>query len=136
MSKKNLCKKVMGICLVAMMAVGSIGRYAEAANGFDWFDEAYGGCDAYKNNGTAYTVVRTGKFKYGTVTATYWCGQENNPKFTQGNGAGGVHGASVSIYYNGDTSDITYAEIRASHGMTDIATDQVYSVPTDDDWQS
>ena len=70
------------------------------------------------------------------VTATYSCYQGENKKFTQGNGAGGVHGASVSIYYNGDTSNITYADIRASHGMTDVVTDQVYSESTEDDWRS
>ncbi len=113
MKKKKLCKKIAGICLVAMMAVAGVGKYAKA--GTFSVPGAWGGCSAEKVRGTAYTVVGTEWNSYGSVSATFSCYSGGACLFSHGDGAGGVHGASVSIFFNGDEKSVTYSSIMATH---------------------
>lgn len=130
---KKKAKGIVGLCLVAALAVGGVGTYAHAADGFSDYD-AYGGCNAYKNSGTAYTVAIPPYSIYGSVSATFWCEVDGVEDFRNGNGAGGEHGASVAISYPGNAEVVTEAHTRATHIITWDA-EFSYTEYTDDDWR-
>jgi len=132
---KKKMKGIIGLCLVAALALGGVGRYAQAQtyNGFN-YDEAYGGCDAYKSCGSAYTTVRSGYAIYGTVSATFWCVSDGVEVFRRGNGAAGEHGGSVVLNYPGDVDVVTAAYTTATHTVTCDA-EGGYTEYTSDDWR-
>lgn len=132
MKKKNMCKKIVGICLVAMMAVASVGTRADAATFFDR-GYMYGGCTAYQNKGTAYTVVRTGETSYGTISAEYTRFSKDGSSFKYGASAGGVHGASVTITYKGNADPLasyisSMHEAMTIYGLENIPREDYWSI--------
>ncbi len=130
MSKRNLCKKAIGICLVAMMAVAGVGTKANAAF---FYDEGhmYGGCTAFSNKGTAYTVARSGYAEYGTVSAEYGRLSKDGEYFEYGASAGGVHGASVTVTYTG-TKEPLVSYVESMHKVT--TSYEPKSKPGYDEW--
>lgn len=133
---KKKWKVLMGLCMVAGVILGGVGSYAQAANSFDDYF-AYGGCAAYQDHGTAYTVARAGRTRYGSVSATFWYLLKNTTKLkNNGDGAGGEHGASVSVgCLPGDNaSDVIYSRTDAVHTITCID-GSYYSETTSASWK-
>lgn len=115
MNKKNLCKKAIGICLVVMMAMAGVGKYAKAQEisftviGKDkGFYEIVGGTEMNKTRGTSYTAESGSDKCHCSVSATFrWYGGSGELLYSNGNGAGGMHGASVSIYYSNKETQLS-----------------------------
>ena len=139
MKKKDLIKKIVGICLVAMMAVAGVGKYAKAnSNSLEILDSngVMHKIRAYSTigrmNGSASTEAVNSSSCYCTVSASfYWYGADDNYYdeddkllYTNGRGAGGMHGAGVSV---------NYAKVTATHTMR-ITTGGDGSCTTNDAW--
>ena len=115
MKKKNTIRKFAGICLVAMMAVAGVGKYAKAdtvpliVRGKDRvFYYLTGVTEMSKTRGTSYTEEDGSDKCYCSVSATFrWQGSSGEILYSNGNGAGGMHGASVSMYYNDDRTAVS-----------------------------
>lgn len=131
MSKKNLCKKVIGICLVAMMAVGSIGRYAEAKtfyvrdnDGNFHYAEAVSSIN--QTSGSARTVSKGTPYCHCSVSATFSWFSDNEWKtrvYSNGGNAGGMHGAEVTMRLIGNTEPVRSTKVSATHTIYEIYTD-------------
>ena len=124
---KKKMKVIIGICLIAALAVGSVGRYARAAsesitivdieNGNVKKTKARGYSSIGKSSGTAYTEAVANDVTYCTVSATFtW--YEKDKSYSNGNGAGGMHGAGVSMRYPDDVSKVYSAEVTATHTVS------------------
>lgn len=102
---KKKAKGIVGLCLVAALAVGGVGTYAQAqivpihVRGDDGvLYTAYGESTIVEASGTAHTAESGSAKCHCTVSATFrWYGSNGNVIFSNGNSAGGLHYASVTI---------------------------------------
>lgn len=105
-------KGLVGICLVAALSVGSVVRYAhanpvplvvEGHDGIVYY--ANGGCSIGETSGSAYTASVGNSKCHCSVSATFrWYDQNGNLLYSNGNGAGGMHGASISMHYTNEAT--------------------------------
>lgn len=140
MKKKNLCKKIAGICLVAMMAVGSIGRYAEAKtfyvrdnDGRDHYAEAVSSIN--QASGSARTTSIETSYGHCSVSATFsWYDSYEStiPLYSYGGNAGGMHGAEVTMRNIYSANLVKRATVSATHTIFEIYTDNSESTGTVD----
>lgn len=120
---KKKVKGITGLCLVVALALVGVERYAQAGTmplgivGNDG-NVYYTTCSSSigKTSGSAYTA-ETGSSKcHCSVSATFtWKDSNGNVLYSNGNGAGGMHGASVSMNYTGDASKVGAANVSATH---------------------
>lgn len=105
-------KKLAGVVLCAAIALGGATNYVAASS----FASAggYGGSTATKYSANAYT----GTTGYGSVSATFTCYSNAGVIFNQGKSAGGVHGAGVDIYNNGNVELLVKSKVSATHIIT------------------
>lgn len=140
MKKKNLCKKIAGICLVAMMAVGSIGRYAEAKtfyvrdnDGRDHYAEAVSSIN--RTSGSARTTSIETSYGHCSVSATFsWFSDDKwtTRVYSNGGNAGGMHGAEVTMRFSGNAELVHSAKVNATHTIFEVYTDNSESTSTVD----
>ena len=137
---KKKMKVIIGICLIAALAVGSVGRYAQAAS-MKVFD-AYG--DTYEaecistigtTSGSAHTASVGTIYGYCSVNVSCtWKKAGGDTLYYGGNGAGGMHGASVTISHNKNADEVFYAETSATHTFTETVTNRTGSLATMASW--
>lgn len=102
---KKKVKGIVGLCLMAALAVGGVGTYAYAnpvpLNVFGDDNVLYyvnGGCSIGETSGSAYTAESGSAKCHCSVSATFWWYDSNgNVIYSNGNGAGGMHYASVTM---------------------------------------
>lgn len=138
---KKKMKVLVGLCLVAVLAFGSVGQYAYAypTTFSDYFKDkdgnshlAWGECSIGATSGSAYTTVSDGLPCYGSVSATFSCYAGAVVLFSNGNAAGNVHGAGVTITYNGNASQVQSSYIEANHTIE--VPGKGYNITTHDTW--
>jgi len=131
---KKKMKVLVGLCLAAVLALGGVGRYARAAsesitivdieNGNVIKTKGRGFSTIGKMSGTAYTEPVANDVSYCTVSATFtWYDSNNNDNndnvlYSNGNGAGGMHGAGVSMSYPYEVARVYSAEVTATHTVS------------------
>ena len=141
---KKKMKVLVGLCLVAALALGGVGRYARAnsesitivdiENGNVMKTKGRGCSTIGKSSGNAYTEPVANDVSYCTVSATFtWYDSNNNILYSNGNGAGGMHGAGVSMSYTGDVSRVYSARVTATHTVS-LTTGGVGSCVTSESW--
>jgi len=138
---KKKVKGIVGLCLVAALAVGGVGTYAYAnpISFNDYYEDqdghshlAWGECSVGATSGSAYTTVSDGWPCYGSVSATFSCYAGARVLFSNGNAAGNVHGAGVTITYNGNASEVQSSYISANHTIE--VPGRAYYETTHDTW--
>lgn len=127
---KKKMKVLVGLCLAAVLALGGVGRYARAAsesitivdieNGNVIKTKGRGFSTIGKMSGTAYTEPVANDVSYCTVSATFsWYEMdEEGASYSNGNGAGGMHGAGVSMSYPYEVARVYSAEVTATHTVS------------------
>ena len=116
---KKKAKGIVGLCLVAALAVGGVGTYAYAVD-LDVFGHdgkvyfAEGGCSVWETGGSAYTTEIGSAMCHCTVSATYWWYDDNNNViYSNGNGSGGERSASVTM--TNRSNGAVAASVAADH---------------------
>ncbi len=139
MNKKM--KVLVGLCLAAVLAIGGAGRYAQAETNYVTVPDIYGRMHTIRGtstigrtSGTAYTEAEGSSSCYCTVSATFtWYDSNLSTLYSNGNSAGGMHGAAVSISYPGDVNAVASAYVSANHTVK-VTDGSPGSCTTSDSW--
>lgn len=126
---KKKMKVLVGLCLVVALAFGGVGRHAYAANYVyvrDGNARNHGAecvLSIGATSGSAHTASVGTTYGYCSVSASFsWYGANDYLLYSNGNSAGGMHGAEVTISSVVDTDMLNYALANSNHIIRETIT--------------
>lgn len=138
---KKRIKGFVGLCLTVALVFGGVGKHAYAAFYVYVLDSyaRYHGAECVLaigvTSGSAHTASVGTSYGYCSVSASFsWYGANDHLLYSNGNGAGGMHGAGVTMVIKADTNSINYAIAKSNHIIRENVTGKSNNLSITEVW--